>query len=98
MFFGHFIPGIFAPSKVGLLMDEKNRYLFAEPGMHNIASCFTKVDRKPENLRSVVVHGNRTIVVVEQGAQEAVNLMSLLVHLVAWTLASNSCRVGCIYY
>jgi len=56
---------------VGLLMDEKNRYLFAEPGMHNIASCFTKVERKPENLRSVVVHGNRTIVVVEQGAYGA---------------------------
>jgi len=48
-------------------MDDKNRYLFAEPGMHNIASCFTRVERKPENLRALVVHGNRTIVVVEQG-------------------------------
>lgn len=50
-------------------MDDKNRYLFAEPGMHNIASCFTRVERRPENLRALVVHGNRTIVVVEQGVR-----------------------------
>eukprot|EP00606_Chrysophyceae_sp_TOSAG23-5_P001169 GSChrysophyteH2.ASY1.ANO1.856.1 assembled CDS len=37
---------------VGLLMDSSGRYLFAEPGMHNI---------------SHIEHGDRTIVIVEQG-------------------------------
>jgi hypothetical protein len=59
---------LFVPAgHVGLLMDEQNRYLFAQPGMHNIASCFTRVVSEPKLLRNVIKHGNRTIVVVEQG-------------------------------
>jgi regulator of protease activity HflC (stomatin/prohibitin superfamily) len=59
---------LFVPAgHVGLLMDEQNRYLFAQPGMHNIASCFTRVVEQPKSLRGTIQHGNRTIVVVEQG-------------------------------
>merc|ERR1712091_544556 len=47
-------------------MDGENRYLFAQPGMHNIQSIFIRsVGTKP--LRGLIQHGNRTIVVVEQG-------------------------------
>jgi hypothetical protein len=49
------------------MMDEENRYLFAQPGMHNIRSCFTKEASAPKALRTHIQHGNRTIVVVEQG-------------------------------
>lgn len=59
---------LFVPAgHVGLLMDEQNRYLFAQPGMHNIKSCFTRVTSPPVHLRNVIKHGNRTIVIVEQG-------------------------------
>mmetsp|Transcript_24987 Transcript_24987/g.29521 ORF Transcript_24987/g.29521 Transcript_24987/m.29521 type:complete len:523 (+) Transcript_24987:68-1636(+) len=59
---------LFVPAgHVGLLMDEQNRYLFAQPGMHNIGSCFTRVVSEPKSLRGTIQHGNRTIVVVEQG-------------------------------
>ena len=51
---------------MGLLMDEKNQYLFAEPGMHRIKSCFTRsIGNRP--IRGCVVHGDRTICIVEQG-------------------------------
>ncbi|KAH8096460.1 hypothetical protein JL720_3832 [Aureococcus anophagefferens] len=58
---------LFVPAgHVGLLMDGENRYLFAQPGMHNIQSIFIRsVGTKP--LRGLIQHGNRTIVVVEQG-------------------------------
>jgi len=52
---------------VGLLMNERNEYLFAQPGMHNIQSCFVKQVGPPLPLRGLVQHGNRTIVIVEQG-------------------------------
>lgn len=59
---------LFVPAgHVGLLMDDKNQYLFAEPGMHNIASCFTRVTQQPQSLHREVKHGNRTIVIVDQG-------------------------------
>mmetsp|Transcript_58143 Transcript_58143/g.116840 ORF Transcript_58143/g.116840 Transcript_58143/m.116840 type:complete len:523 (-) Transcript_58143:223-1791(-) len=58
---------LFVPAgHVGLLMDEQNRYLFAQPGMHNIYSSFTKHIGN-NAIRGHVQHGNRTIVIVEQG-------------------------------
>lgn len=57
-------------SHVGLLMNEKNDYLFAQPGMHNISSCFMKSTGRPVPLTGQnvhVAHGNRCIVIVEQG-------------------------------
>lgn len=60
-------------SHVGLLMDEKNNYLFAQPGMHNINSMFIKTVGNPKPLTGDGVsgvhirHGNRTICIVEQG-------------------------------
>lgn len=58
---------LFVPAgHVGLLMDGEKRYLFAEPGMHNIQDPFIEVlGHKP--LNSHIEHGNRTIVTVEQG-------------------------------
>jgi len=60
-------------SHVGLLMNEKNEYLFAQPGMHNISSMFIKSVGRPvpltgDGVRGVhIQHGNRTICIVEQG-------------------------------
>jgi regulator of protease activity HflC (stomatin/prohibitin superfamily) len=53
---------------VGLLMNEKQEYLFAQPGMHNISGCFMKhcgTHKLPTN--NALVHGNRCILMVEQG-------------------------------
>merc|ERR1719326_1573575 len=59
---------MFVPAgHVGLLMNDKNKYLFAQPGMHNIASMFLRVTGEPLPLRGHIQHGNRTIVIVEQG-------------------------------
>ena len=58
---------LFVPAgHVGLLMDERNRYLFGEPGMHNISSCFTRPVEAPQPLKGIIKHGNRTIVTIEQ--------------------------------
>lgn len=48
-------------------MNAQKEYLFAQPGMHNINSFFTKVTAPPKPLRGHVCHGNRTIVIIEQG-------------------------------
>jgi len=59
---------VFVPAgHVGLLMDSHNHYLFAQPGMHNISSCFTRVEGRPLSLRALIEHGDRTVVTVEQG-------------------------------
>merc|ERR1719408_970499 len=50
-----------------MLMNEKNEYLFAQPGMHNIRSFFLQITSPPRPLRGLVQHGNRTIVIIEQG-------------------------------
>jgi hypothetical protein len=52
---------------VGFMMNEKNEYLFMQPGMHNIRSCFMRMVGSPKPLRGHIQHGNRTIVIVEQG-------------------------------
>mmetsp|Transcript_16469 Transcript_16469/g.49177 ORF Transcript_16469/g.49177 Transcript_16469/m.49177 type:complete len:522 (-) Transcript_16469:320-1885(-) len=53
---------------VGLILNEKNEYLFAEPGMHNIASIWIRhVGTKSLPINNQLVHGNRVILVVEQG-------------------------------
>merc|ERR1719183_777186 len=52
---------------VGLLMNDRNEYLFAQPGMHNIGSYFVRVVSDPVPLRGHIQHGNRTIVIIEQG-------------------------------
>jgi len=53
---------------VGLLMNQKQEYLFAQPGMHNISGCFMS-HRGTEKLpiNAALVHGNRCILTVEQG-------------------------------
>jgi len=48
-------------------MNERNEYLFLQPGMHNIKSCFIKESGAPKKLRGHIQHGNRTIVIIEQG-------------------------------
>lgn len=63
---------LFVPaSHVGLLMNERNEYLFAQPGMHNISSIFMKSVSHPMPLTGRngvhISHGNRTICIVEQG-------------------------------
>merc|ERR1719277_2995636 len=60
---------MFVPAgHVGLLADEQNRYLFAQPGMHNISSMWIKhVGTKALPVNSQLQHGNRVILVVEQG-------------------------------
>jgi len=59
---------LFVPAgHVGLLMNDSNEYLFAQPGMHNIGSYFVRVVSPPVPLRGHISHGNRTIVVIEQG-------------------------------
>jgi len=80
MHYGWCIPGLgcclydsthtemFVPAgHVGLLMDASNRYLFAQPGMHNIRSMFIRKSGNPVPLRKHIRHGNRTIVIIEQG-------------------------------
>lgn len=57
-----------AAGHVGLLLDEKQQYLFAQPGMHNISSMWitvTGTSKLPINAQ--LQHGNRCILVVEQG-------------------------------
>jgi len=60
---------MFVPAgHVGLLMDSSNRYLFAQPGMHNLSSCFMRhCGTKALPVNDALVHGNRCILVVEQG-------------------------------
>jgi len=48
-------------------MNDKNEYLFAQPGMHNISSLFIRAVSPPIPLRGHIQHGNPTIVVIEQG-------------------------------
>jgi len=57
-----FIPA----GNVGLLQNEANEYLFAQPGMHNIQGIFTR-HTGTQPIRGHINHGNRTIVIVEQG-------------------------------
>ncbi len=52
---------------VGLLMDSNSRYLFAEPGMHNISDPFMQIVGDSVPLIGHIEHGDRTIVIVEQG-------------------------------
>merc|ERR1719330_611546 len=49
-------------------MNEKQEYLFAQPGMHNIASCYvTHTGTSSLPINNQLRHGNRVILVVEQG-------------------------------
>lgn len=52
---------------VGLLMNAKNEYLFMQPGMHNIRTLYMRQTGYPVPLRGHITHGNRTIVIIEQG-------------------------------
>jgi hypothetical protein len=66
-FYNIFRRDFFVPAgHVGLLMNERNDYYFAQPGMHNVSGMFTRLE-KIEKLRGHIEHGNRTIVIVEQG-------------------------------
>jgi len=60
---------MFVPAgNVGLMMDEQQQYLFAQPGMHNIGSCWTQhIGTSQLPVNKDLQHGNRTILVVEQG-------------------------------
>jgi len=55
--------------EVGLLVTDENKYIFAEPGMHNIVSYFTQVVGACRRVAAStnILHGNRTIVTVDQG-------------------------------
>merc|ERR1719262_190165 len=52
---------------VGKLMNDRNEYLFMQPGMHNIRTVYMRQTGNPVPLRGHITHGNRTIVIVEQG-------------------------------
>jgi regulator of protease activity HflC (stomatin/prohibitin superfamily) len=60
---------VFIPAgHVGLFMDAAQNYLFAQPGMHNIGSVFIKyIGASPLPINQQLQHGNRVILVVEQG-------------------------------
>jgi len=49
------------------LVDDQGLYHLAGPGMHNITSFFWKRVGSPVPLRGHIKHGDRTIVVVDQG-------------------------------
>mmetsp|Transcript_15806 Transcript_15806/g.28487 ORF Transcript_15806/g.28487 Transcript_15806/m.28487 type:complete len:472 (+) Transcript_15806:164-1579(+) len=55
--------------EVGLLVTDENDYIFAQPGMHNIASWFIQPigGCRRVDAQTNILHGNRTIVTVEQG-------------------------------
>jgi regulator of protease activity HflC (stomatin/prohibitin superfamily) len=61
------------PGHLTCFTDEDDNYIFARPGIHNIADPFLKQVSSPisihgaENQRNVIEHGNRTIVTVPQG-------------------------------
>lgn len=58
------------PGHVCCFIDNDNNYLFAQPGVHNINSVFTKQIGYPTPVLGhgeVIWHGNRTIVTVPQG-------------------------------
>lgn len=57
------------PKHVGLLQDDKNDFLFAQPGIHSRGTCCGNLKKSgpPIPLRGHLTHGNRTIVIVEQG-------------------------------
>jgi hypothetical protein len=58
------------PQHVGLLMDDKNNYMFAQPGIHNHFTCCGQLQvskDRTKRLRGHITHGNRTIVIIEQG-------------------------------
>lgn len=66
-FYGCTHTEFFVPAgQVGLVHNEKNEYLFAQPGMHNMHGMFSRFERAVE-LRGHITHGNRSIVIVEQG-------------------------------
>ena len=52
---------------IGLLMNSSNEHLFAQPGMHNVRELFLHTMGAPVPLRGHISHGNRTIVIIEQG-------------------------------
>jgi len=60
---------VFIPAgHVGLFMDGAQNYLFAQPGMHNIGSLWIKyMGQTPLPNNNQLQHGNRVILVVEQG-------------------------------
>lgn len=59
----------FVPAgNVGLLTNNKNEYMFAQPGMHNIQDIWMKhVGTQALPVNNQLRHGNRVILVVEQG-------------------------------
>lgn len=50
-----------------MFLDDNNSYLFGKPGLHNINSFFVKKVGKNLSVQTVIVHGTRTIVTIEQG-------------------------------
>ena len=62
------------PGHVCCFVDDDDNHLFAKPGIHNIQNPFMKqvedpiaITSKGEGNRTVIVHGNRTIVTVPIG-------------------------------
>ena len=62
--------GFVVPSGfLALVQDGRGKYFFYGEGVHLITDPFYKVAQKKERISSnVVVHGDRAIVTVEQGA------------------------------
>jgi len=59
----------FVPAQhLGLFMNSKNEYVFAEAGMHNVNGLFWKFQGLAAvNEGNCIRHGNRTVVIVNQG-------------------------------
>lgn len=63
------VKSYFVPAgHIGFVMNSQNEYLLANPGMHLFTDPFLHITRAPALIAGSIVHGNRTIVVVDQGS------------------------------
>jgi len=69
LFYDCFNHEVFVPAQhLGLFMNSKNEYVFAESGMHNVSGLFwTFNGLAAVNEGNCIRHGNRTVVIVNQG-------------------------------
>jgi len=96
---------IVPPGHVCCFTDEDNNYLLAKPGIHNIQNPFIKQVSTPiplnggDNQRTVIQHGNRSVLTVPQGmlgyATDMGQPVLLPPGLHSWT--SETLRFGKMY-
>ncbi len=69
LFYDLFHTEVFVPAQhLGLFQNERGEYIFAEAGMHNVSGMFWKfLGLAAVNEGNCIRHGNRTVVIVNQG-------------------------------